>query len=128
MYGYVFNDPINLIDPSGKVVPAAVYIGYIAGAAIVGSVVQGTASYINAPKGQKAQAAFSGMFGGAVGGSVVGMFAPFSGPFGIATAAIVGFGLDTWTTMEFQDAARGQATALNRYEFLDTQINQDRCQ
>ena len=67
LYGYVLNDPINLIDPSGQLGIAGVVIGGISGA--YGGFISGITS-------GNITAGIIGGLAGAAAGSIVGVFLP----------------------------------------------------
>lgn len=93
LYGYVFNDPINLIDPSGKIAIVDDFVG----AVVLGGVVSGTinagVTYYNGGSLKETGIAFgTGFLGGAVGaasvftGTILGGLAAI--PLGIGTTVL----------------------------------------
>jgi len=67
LYGYVLNDPINLIDPAGK---------YGVGGAIIGGIAGGYGGFLSGIQSGNITAGIIGGLAGAVGGSLIGAIFP----------------------------------------------------
>jgi len=79
MYAYCYNDPVDLVDPSGQIGPAGMVIGAISG---------GIAGFV---AGAQARNIWAGVVGGA-GGALIGGFVAGVGGFAFSpkAGAIVG--------------------------------------
>ena len=69
LYGYVIQDPINLIDPTGEVIPFAI----LAGKALVGAIAGGYGAYVSSGGD------LSSIVTGTLVGAGVGLISPFGG-------------------------------------------------
>jgi RHS repeat-associated protein len=67
LYGYVLNDPVNLIDPAGK---------YGVGGAIIGGIAGGYGGFLSGIQSGNITAGIIGGVAGAVGGSLIGAIFP----------------------------------------------------
>ncbi len=120
LYGYTFSDPVNLIDPSGRIA----VVDDLAGAIIIGGVTSGiisaTGTYLTGGSSSQIAASFgSGFLGGAVGaaslvtGTFIGGLASI--PLGVGTTLLAS------TLDGFDPAAIYQIEKKNNQ--LNNQIN-----
>lgn len=118
LYGYTFSDPVNMIDPSGKLVG----VDDLAGAIIFGGLVSGGisagASYINGGSTMDIATAFgSGFIGGAVGtatfvtGTFLGGIAAI--PLGVGTTVLTST-LDGANPAAIYQVISGNRTRINQ--------------
>ncbi len=80
-YGYVLNDPVNFVDPTGEIVPA------ILAAAGVGAVVGATVGVVNAVFTD------GSVWKGALSGAAVGSLAGFTFGTSLLANALIGAGI-----------------------------------
>ncbi len=112
LYRYVFNNPTNLKDPSGELVPVAVIL---AGAVIGGTVNVGISVLANVASGEKLTTGIGGAFlGGAIAGGIGSLSGPLGGTiakgvFGSATKANGAFGIGVSTVISGVGGALGQS-------------------
>ncbi len=117
LYMYCGNNPVGMIDPSGRAFFATLFIAMLVGAAI-GGITNAVGSAVTAGiNGQDMTAAF---FGGLVGGAIMGIGIAICVSFSAIGLGAVGIGLGTVI-----GALGGFAGSITQQSILGEEINRN---